>query len=178
VNKDGTAELTGDLPLNVLEAGAHTIRVVGIRIIDGLSADSNGEIQISDAAMEEIQRFDDGTKATIKWFGPNSSGGVNSAYREVPLEQIIPWWTLWFVSVGAFLMLFLKRFRKIGTKQKKIQSLVWLLIATAPAMYFGWTQIVYVVMGVSALIAILGGALVWFVPEKKAKSEEEVSQAS
>jgi hypothetical protein len=178
VYRDGTANLTGDLPIDVLEAGAHTIRVVGIRVIDGLSANSNGEIQISDEAMDEIQRFDDGTKATIKYFGPNTDGGVNSAYREVPLEQIIPWWTLWFVSIGAFLMLFLKRYRKIATKTKRIQALIWLVVATAPAMYFGWTQIVYVVMGVSLLIAIAGGLMVWFVPQKKEEAEEEVSQLS
>jgi hypothetical protein len=173
VNRDGTAELSGSLPLSVLESGAHTIRVVGIRIIEGIGADDNGEITISEEAMDEIQRFDDGTKATIKFFGKNNQGGVNSAYREVPLELIIPWWTLWFVGLSVLVVMFLRRYRKLDSKQDKLIAAATLFVSTLPALWLGWTGIAYAVMGVALLIAALGSVALWFIPEAKEKKKKK-----
>ncbi|MFM1986514.1 MAG: hypothetical protein RIS18_731, partial [Actinomycetota bacterium] len=167
VNRDGTAEISGALPLSILESGAHTIRVVGIRIIEGIGADDQGEITISEEAMTEIQRFDDGTKATIKFFGKNSKGGVNSAYREVPLDLIIPWWTLWIVGLSALFVMGLRRYRKLDSKADKLIAAATLFVSSLPALWLGWTGFAYIVMGLGALIFVAGSVLIWFIPEQK-----------
>jgi uncharacterized repeat protein (TIGR02543 family) len=105
VGLNGTAEISGLLPLQALQSGGHAVRVVGTRYIEGAYADENGEIALTSAALGEIQKFDMGTQATVKLIGPNSTGGNHLVIREVALDNPIPWWTLWIVGWTALLFI-------------------------------------------------------------------------
>jgi hypothetical protein len=164
VGLNGTAEISGLLPLQALQSGGHAVRVVGTRYIEGAYADENGEIALTSAALGEIQKFDMGTQATVKLIGPNSTGGNHLVMREVPLDIPIPWWTLWIVGWTALLFIVLKLWRKIATRKEKIVASAITLISIAPALWFGWTSFSYLVMGLGALIGVVGAGLIWLLP--------------
>ncbi len=164
VDKYGKAQITGKLPINALEAGAHTVRVVGTRELSGITVDKDGEIVLADETMKEIQRFDKGTQATIKMSGKNISGGNHYAIREVPLILIMPWWTIWIVGWTLFIAIVAKVFRKIQTKKEKIFSTILLIASALPALWLGWIRFSYPVMGAGALLAAIGVVVIWFLP--------------
>jgi hypothetical protein len=113
VGKDGTAEVSGDMALDVLPAGVHRLRVVGDRYIGAVTADADGSIVLTADQMATIQKFDLGTDAAVRLSGENSLGGSHLAVRIVPLEQPVPWWMFW-VLVGLGLALAISRLARLG----------------------------------------------------------------
>lgn len=85
------ADLVGLVPTSLLEVAGHNLRVVGIRQLTGITADSDGTITISDAAITEIRRFDLGTQATVRLVGANDTGGSYHVVRIVQLNPDAPW---------------------------------------------------------------------------------------
>jgi len=167
VDKFGKANFSGYLPVDALASGGHDIRVVGLRELDGVSTDENGEIVLAESTLAEIQRFDEGTKATVKISGPNLSGGVNLAIREIPLLKIKPWWTIWLLLCTIALVGIAYRYRKIVTLREQLIARVIILIATLPALILGWTTSSYDVMGIGAVLAIVGAFVGRWVPRKR-----------
>ena len=170
VNRDGTAEFSGYLPVDALAGGGHNIRIVGIRELGGVTTDASGEIQLSESTLTEIQRFDEGTKSTVKILGSNTLGGINLVVREIPLDKYKPWWTLILAGWTALVLLVARYGRKVlSKKDKKIASGI-MVAGTLPALILGWTTWTYEIMGYGALIGLLGIVLVNFFPVKKEKN--------
>jgi len=185
VDKFGNAKITGKLPISALESGAHTIRVVGIRTMDNVGIDNQGEVFLSDETLSEIKNFDRGTKSTVKVSGYNASGGNHLAIREVPLILIMPWWTIWIVGWTLFIAIVAKVTRKISTKGEKLFATVFMLASALPALVLGWINFAYPVMGVGLVLALIGVACIWFLPSfnsgrngqnQRVKSEKKSSR--
>lgn len=104
VGADGTAEFSGALPLELLEPGAHNLRLVGTRDLGGVSVGPDGSVRVSDATMAEIQKFDQGTNAIVA-VGGAAVDGQHVAVRLIPLVNPIPWWTLWVYAAACVLIL-------------------------------------------------------------------------
>ena len=172
VGEDGKANFSGFLPIDALESGGHSIRVVGVRELDGVSTDENGEVVLSDETMSEIQRFDEGTKSTVKIVGQNSTGGNNLVIREIPLLKIKPWWTVWLVLWTALLVLLARRQRKLVTKRERVIGQAIIGIAALPGLVLGWYTASYDIMGYAALLGALGVAGVILVPMKAERTRE------
>jgi uncharacterized repeat protein (TIGR01451 family) len=133
VDKNGQAVIDGLLPLDALEQGGHNIRLVGTRQIEGVSADSQGEIQLNDKAIKAIKQFDEGTMATVEMQGKSVS-----ALREIPLDKDVAWWTVW-LAIGASLAALLIRFlRPPVWFRRRVTSGVIAIAAGVPALAFGW----------------------------------------
>jgi multidrug efflux pump subunit AcrA (membrane-fusion protein) len=121
VGQDGTAKLSGFLPVDALPAGDHRVRVVGTHDYEGLSADGSGQVKLSDAAMKDIQGFDKGTQATVIVTGDGANGGTTSLVRVIPIDEAtggFPWWIV-IASVALLLLilvlvLVLRRRNKAG----------------------------------------------------------------
>ena len=96
VNASGDAELVGTIPAELLGAGEHRIRLIGIRLLDGVGVDENGNVQVTDETMAEIQRFDQGTQVTVAVLGQNPEGEQHTSLRIValPEEVRVVWWPL------------------------------------------------------------------------------------
>lgn len=167
VDKFGKANFSGYLPVDALAQGGHDIRVLGLRELDGVSTDENGEIVLTEATLAEIQRFDEGTKATVKISGPNLVGGVNLAVREIPLLKIKPWWTIWLLLWTIVLVGIAYRYRKIVTLREQLVARVIILVATLPALILGWITSSYDVMGIGAVLAIVGAFVGRWIPRKR-----------
>ena len=162
VDRFGKASLSGSLPLDLLENGGHSLRIVGIRSLDGVSTDGNGEIQLTDAAMQEIQKFDDGTQATVIMSGKGLGGGVHSAIREIPLDREIPWWTVWFAFVSGLILMAVRLWKPPVTTTRRVATGVLAIAAGAPAAVIGWLQITYEVwVGVGIAFAFGLFNLLW-----------------
>ena len=162
VDRFGKANLSGKLPIDLLENGGHSIRLVGIRSLDGVSTDSSGEIQLTDAAMQEIQRFDDGSQATVIMSGAGLGGGVHSAIREVPLDREIPWWTVWFALISGLILLVVRLWKPPVSTGRRVATGVLAIAAGAPAAVIGWLQITYEVwIGVAIAFAFGIFNLAW-----------------
>jgi len=144
VDRLGTVSFSGLLPVDVLEAAAHSIRIVGTRNLGGVTVDSNGKIQLSDTTMRQIQRFDQGTNAVIEVRG-SSANGTHAAIRLVPLTQTIPWWVLW-VYLIALLAVFIVRRR--FPRSRTAMFTLWLVggIGMIAVEVIAWIQFAYIML--------------------------------
>jgi len=113
VGKDGTATVAGDMALDTLPAGVHHLRVVGDRILERVTVGSAGSILLDANHFAQIQQFDQGTNATVRVSGDNSTGGSQVAVRIIPLDLDVPWWLLW-VLVGLALVLVTSRLARFA----------------------------------------------------------------
>ena len=157
VDKNGEAVIDGLLPLDALEQGGHNIRLVGTRQIDGVSADADGNIQLTDKAMKAIKAFDQGTKATVEMQGKSVS-----AVREIPLEKDVAWWTVWLAIGVALLALLLRFLRKPVRFRRRVTAGVLAIAAGIPALAYGWFTASYE-LWIGTLVALGTGifVLVW-----------------
>jgi uncharacterized repeat protein (TIGR02543 family) len=159
VDKYGNAHIDGLLPIDVLEPAAHSIRIVGTRDLGGVRVDSNGQIQLSDATMNAIQEFDQGTNAVVEILG-NGKSGPHAAVRLIPLEQFVPWWVLW-VFLAVLLAAFIWRRRQSRAKRTFIVLTVTGLAGMVVVEIVAWFAIAYVMLPWAPLATaiVLGGEL-------------------
>lgn len=170
VDKNGEVKVTGDLPVEWLETGEHKIRIVGIRSLDGVSVDEAGEVQLAQETLDEIQKFDLGTQATITVVGQNSLGGEHAALRIVPLNPVAPWWTLWILLAVTLTSLYLQRKEKLDNKRKQLIATGAVIASGLPAIILGWLSTVTLVTWVglgATIVAVLLIQLSRIKPKKK-----------
>ena len=164
VRRDGTVTIVGDLPVEILPAGEHRIRLVGTRVLRGIETDADGEIVLPEDVLAEIARFDLGTDATVRVVGDNGTGGVHTALRVVPLDPVPPWWTLWIVLVAWLGATVLRRRGRLDGMRRRAAAHVVVLIAGAPAVVLGWlattTVVVWWGAGLALLATLVLGAIV------------------
>ena len=173
VGRDGRARLVGSFPVDLLPAGGHRVRIVGIRQVFGVTLDRDGEIQLAESAIARIAQFDTQTTATVRISGPNAWGGYHSAIRVVPLREPLPWWTLWVVAWTAFLALIARLARKLVSRRDRIVGTVLVVASAMPSQYWGWVKIAYGVNAWGFGILVLGVAIVWLVPPMRRAREDE-----
>lgn len=158
VNKFGEAKLSGALPIDLLASGGHSIRIVGIRSLEGVSSDSAGEITLSDSAMAEIQKFDDGTMATVIMSGSTKTGGIQTAVREVPLEKDYAWWTVILALLVGLLSVVARFIRKPVGNKRRIALILVTAASGVPAAVIGWLTVTYelwIGVGIALVFAVL-----------------------
>ena len=174
VDRFGNIELTGSFPLEYLELGEHRVRLVGIRALGGVSVDEAGEIQISQQTMEEIERFDLGTQATVRLGGKTPEGDYLNAIRVVPLEPVAPWWTLWFILVGLIITLIARRRDWTNTRSKIFAAAGLNLASAIPAVILGWLSTVTIVAWIGLALGFITAAITYVVqPSDKDEKEKE-----
>lgn len=167
VARDGRVVITGSIPVEWLQAGEHRIRLVGIRALDGVSVDEDGEIQLSAELMDEIQRFDLGTQSTIAVMGENLTGGEHVAMRVVPLVPIAPWWTLWFIALG-FLVVAAARWRgALNTRSRQVLGGLIVVASSVPGVIIGWLSTVTSVVWWAIGLGLLGAIIQGFLPVRR-----------
>jgi hypothetical protein len=155
VGRYGTAAVSGVLPIELLGLGEHRIRFVGTRVFDGLSVDDDGEIRIPGEVLEQIDRFDLGTDATVIAYGFDSEGGSHMSLRIIALDAVPPWWTLLLVLLAGAIGLRSRRRGRLETRGRRSAAAGGVIVAAAPAVVLGWfatTTIVAVVVVAAALL--------------------------
>lgn len=143
VDKYGKANLRGELPIDILANGGHSLRIVGVRSLEGASTDSKGEIVLSPEAMAEIVKFDQGTKATVILSGSNAAGGLQTVVREVPLDKNVPWWTVIFAAGVGILAIGARFIRRPVGRKRQIALATVSGLAGIPAAVLGWITVSY-----------------------------------
>ena len=164
VGDDGTITLDGALPLEALGPGEHRIRLVGTRVFEGIQVDDQGEVIIPEEVLASIQEFDMGTHATVIVRGTNDSGGTHTVKRVVPLDPVAPWWAVWLIVWTAFLMFVAKVRGKLARRSERVWASLLILGSSVPAIYFGWTSTVTVVMWWGLAAGISLSLALWLVP--------------
>jgi uncharacterized repeat protein (TIGR02543 family) len=163
VGKDGTATLSGTIPVEFLTAGEHRVRLVGIRALDGAFVDGEGEIQVTAELLSEIERFDLGTQATIAVIGENTQGANHVAMRIIPLIPVAPWWTLWFILAGVLLSGAARLVPLGAVRVRRVASIAIGVAALLPAVILGWLSTVTLVawwglgLGLAAVVVAAVG---------------------
>ena len=145
VDRFGKAQLVGSLPLDILPAGGHSIRLVGTRSIEGVSADSEGVLQLSSEAINQISQFDAGTMATVIMSGDMPTLNKQRLVREVLLGQDVPWWTIWFAGIISLLSLAFSIYRRKSQKRLNVVTPAVALAGSLPAIALGWWTISYLI---------------------------------
>ena len=166
VDANGFVEVAGSFPAELLAAGEHRIRLVGIRSIDGVSVDDRGEVQLSDQVMDEIKRFDLGTQATVAVIGSNVAGAMHAAIRVVPLVPLAPWWLLFLILAGFLLAGVSRYVGLLPTGGKRLVGAVVVLASALPAVILGWVSTVTSVTWWAIGLGLLAAAVSWFIPQR------------
>lgn len=173
VNAYGYAELVGTIPAELLGAGEHRIRLIGIRLLDGVSVDQDGNVQVTDDVMAEIERFDRGTQVTVAVLGQNPEGEQHMSLRIVALpdDATPPWWPLWLIAVSFALFVFARTRGLLGQQLSRGIGLGVVGGSALPAILIGVSSGVMAVAwwGLAAGILALGLAL--FVPHPASKAD-------
>lgn len=178
VDADGTVTVAGSLPVDWLASGEHRVRLVGIRSLDGVSVDSEGVVQLSDELVQEIERFDLGTQATVAVIGPNAEGANHVTLRVVPLVPVAPWWTLWFLALGFVIVAGLRYRGALATRSKRITGSVAVLLSATPAVILGWLSTVTAVVWWGLGLGLFAAAVSWFVPQRSGQKQQSTTQGS
>lgn len=144
VDATGDVRLDGLLPVNALQAGAHSIRIVGTRDLGGVSVGTDGNIALSDSTMREIQRFDQGSNAVVQISG-QAAGSSHIAVRLIPLIHIVPWWLLWCLIAGLILLLIVRQ-RKFDKRIPKLVFWSAAIVGVIVVEVFAWIEIAYVML--------------------------------
>jgi hypothetical protein len=168
VDANGFVEVAGSFPADLLAAGEHRIRLVGIRSIDGVSVNDRGEVQLSDQVMDEIKRFDLGTQATVAVIGSNAAGAMHAAIRVVPLVPIAPWWLLFLILAGFLLAGVSRYVGLLPTGEKRLAGAVVVMVSALPAVIFGWVSTVTSVSWWGIGLGLLAAAVSWMIPQRVA----------
>jgi len=164
VDDFGRARIEGSIPIDALGFGEHSLRVVGVRSLEGATVDDKGELQLSEDLLTEISRFDAGTISTIVLSGVSVSNGLHTAVRVVSLGAQAPWWTLWFIFAS---LLFAGLYRVFGSQKSfgwKVLHSVSVMLAALPAIISGWISMVFDLTIVGLVMGITFALLLWLVP--------------
>jgi hypothetical protein len=159
VGRNGSAELVGAIPADLFPAGAHDLRIVGTRLLNGATANSDGKITLSTEAMDEIQRFDAGTWATVEISGTAASGGSATAVRVVLLGLEAPWWTVIALGALGLLLLGLLLWRRPENTRWRVLAAVLLTVGIALPAIAGWLSRSYDVVLFGLLVGLLAAVL-------------------
>lgn len=146
VGDDGSATVVGMVPVDLLESGGHTLRLVGTRTLDGITTGSDGTVSVSAEALAEIQRFDEGTTATVEIIGAGASGEDRRVVRIIPLSADVPWWSIILLGFVIVVSVAWRRI-PISSAVRRRQSAVWALAATTVIpLLLGWLTGHYEIM--------------------------------
>lgn len=169
VDKYGKAQIQGDLPIDLLEAGGHSIRVVGVRSLEGVTTRDDGSITLTQSALDEIQRFDEATMATVLISGETRAGGNRTSVLEIPLDRQVSWWALWLAIATSLLALGLRLIKGPAGGRRKFTALVLALVGGIPAAVLGWIEISYELWIGAAVSALVSVFLILFSRRARAR---------
>ncbi len=161
VDRNGSAELVGAIPADLFPAGAHDLRIVGTRVLTGATANADGEITLSTEAMDDIQRFDAGTWATVEISGTAASGGSATAVRVVLLGLEAPWWTVIALGALGLMLLGLLLWRRPTLGRWRVLAAVLLTVGIALPAIAGWLSRSYDVVTIGVIVGLLAAVLVF-----------------
>jgi hypothetical protein len=160
VSSDGTAQLIGAVPLEVLGEGAHRLRVVGSRQLGGIVADEQGEIRVPEAALREVETFDHGTTAVVEITGTQQSGSGRTIVRYIPLRGEFPWWLLVAVLMGDLGAAVLRKRGHLAFARRRWLPLAGITLAALSASWLGWLALWPEVVPGCALLLVLGALVI------------------
>jgi hypothetical protein len=163
VGQDGTAVVSGLLPVDALTIGEHRIRIVGTRAFDGVTVDADGEIRLDPSVLAEIERFDRGTDAAVIVRGLNGEGGEHVSLRIVPLDLLPPWWTLLVVIAVGFSAVRLRRLGQLTSTSWRAVAITGVIASAGPAVVLGWVAGTLVVAEVGLIVAAVLAVVVLLV---------------
>jgi hypothetical protein len=172
VDGDGTFTLAADLPLDVLGAGEHRIRVVGIREVDGAIAVEGDAVRLTREGLGEARRYDVGSRVMVALVGRNPAGGSHVAIRVVNLDPAPPWWTLVLIVVVALAAGRMRRSASPDVEGLRRWAVPLVVASGVPAVVLGWTSTVTVVLWAGLGLTLVGATFVAAVrPSGSAPSE-------
>jgi len=153
VDKNGNVALDGLLPVDLLDAAAHSIRIVGTRDLQGVSVGKDGTIRLADSTMSQIQNFDKGTNAVVEMSGVGTKG-PHVAVRLIALIHNLPWWVLW-IFLGVLALLFVVRLRNPDSKVAFGALWIFAVGGMITVEVVAWMDIAYAMLPYAPLATIV-----------------------
>jgi hypothetical protein len=153
---DGAARVTGWIPLDQLEPGAHSLRVVGVRQLQGAVVDDRGEVRMTPEIIAQVAELDPGTAATLTIAGSTAGDDTLIAQRRVLIDDNTPWWSLLLLTAGVIGVAAARRASALWTRGRRAGSLVVIGALVIVVAVAGWYTAAYGIYGVAAVIATLG----------------------
>jgi hypothetical protein len=170
VNQYGVATVTGSMAMDLLPAGVHRLRVVGNRDLGAAATDASGKIVLSEKQLTEIQKFDEGTFATVRVEGTNAGGGQGLSIRVIPIDKNVPWWLLWIFG-ALVLASFALRWRRIAEgRVGRVLKRVGLGVIGAALIAAGLVIDVPLFWIIALVIAALGLIGSWVTPRRSRRA--------
>ena len=173
VDHDGTATFTASVPIEAIGAGAHRFRVVGERVLDGVSVGPDGMIHVSDETAREIEKFDSGTTAIARLGGATAVGGSKEVVRFILLRELTPWLWMLVPMLALLLLSLLRRNRRLIGRKMVVGVLVMFMAGLVPAIV-GWAGLFFD-LGAVGLISVVAFPLM-LIAVRVRKDEPPVLQ--
>ena len=156
---DGRASIVGWIPLDLLDVGPHSLRVVGVRALSGATVDDTGAVRMTDEIIAEVNQFDPGTAATLTITGSTTGQDIVIAQRRILLDDITPWWALFLLAAGVLAVGVARRRRAEWDARSRAVSLAVVMTLTVVLAVAGWWAAAYGVYAGGALLAAAGVAI-------------------
>jgi hypothetical protein len=177
VDRDGSASFTASIPIEAIGPGAHRFRVLGERVLSGVSVGDDGMIQISDETVLEIKRFDSGTTAIARISGVGENGGARELVRLILLREPTPWFWMLLPLMSLLLLSLLRRTRRLLRLRMAIGTVLLFVAGLVPAAV-GWTGLFFDLGTAGLISAVLFPLMLWFVRVRNIKDSEVTPEAA
>lgn len=156
VRDDGTATLSGWIPIDLLDAGPHSLRIVGVRTLLGATVDESGSVHMTDEIIAQVNEFDPGTAATLTIVGTTENADTIIAQRRILLDDITPWWSIALLAFGVLGVGFARRRRQEWTARCIAVAVSVVSVLTVVVAVAGWYAAAYGIYVIGAVLAIVG----------------------
>jgi hypothetical protein len=160
VDRDGSAVLTASVPLEAIGPGAHRIRVIGERVLGGVSVDDKGQINISDETVQEIKKFDTGTTAIARIRGVAIDSESREVVRYIPLREPTPWYWMLIPLLTLVVLSVLRRQRRLLGSRFRLGLLLASATGLVPA-WIGWSGLFFDLATAGLLAVVIAPVLLF-----------------
>ncbi|MFM8998106.1 MAG: hypothetical protein ACKOJD_08400 [Candidatus Limnocylindrus sp.] len=177
VDRDGSASLTASIPIEAIGPGAHRFRVIGERVLDGVSVGPDGMIQVSEETALEIKKFDSGTTAIARLSGVGENGGAKEVVRFILLREPTPWLWMLLPLVSLLLLSLLRRTRRL-LRLRMVGGTLLLFVAGLIPAAVGWVGLFFDLGTVGLISALLFPLMLRFVRVRKVEDSIVTREAT
>ena len=177
IDRDGSASFTASIPLEAIGPGAHRFRVIGERVLNGVSVGPDGMVRISEETALEIEKFDSGTTAVVRMSGAGADGGARELVRLIRLREPTPWPWMLLPVLALLLFSILRRTRRLLRLRMAAGTLLLFAAGLVPAAV-GWTGLFFDLGTAGLISAVLFPLLLKLVRVRKPEDSAVTPEAT
>jgi hypothetical protein len=139
IGSNGTAELVSLVPVDILPAGEHNFRIVGVVDLGNAIVGADGQPQLTDAQLAALGNLDEGTVGHLMIAGVGKDGEQVLSLVSSGLATSSIMWTIWLVIAVGLIAAIIAYILRFESPARMLLSTLAILGA-APAIVIGLVE--------------------------------------